>query len=304
MKAMNDILKRRLVGLLVLLVLVFLLSWLLPDNWPESGEKGVPSATLPLVPGPADGQSAAPAVAASAPETEAEPAELPNAAKATPPPASAASAAPASALPESVDAVDSSAPSLPAARSAPQLAQTLAAAPPAAPQPKAEPRPEPAPLARSEPRIESKPPVLKLAQSLPNTSKTAPSAAAPVTTPLKPPAAKPVAPPPVPVVPRLATSIAAPPPPMAKAASAQARLWYVQIGSFSDQGNAQTTQNLLQNIGYRGESERITGSTGNILYRVRLGPFPSEAVAQQAFDKVTHQGYPQARVLSEAKSGG
>jgi cell division protein FtsN len=103
------------------------------------------------------------------------------------------------------------------------------------------------------------------------------------------------------VAPRLATTVQAPPPPSAPVTTAaQAKLWYVQIGSFSDQGNAQTTQNLLQNIGYRGESQQTTGAGGNILYRVRLGPFPSEAVAQQALDKVTHQGYPQARVLSEA----
>jgi cell division protein FtsN len=78
-------------------------------------------------------------------------------------------------------------------------------------------------------------------------------------------------------------------------------LWYVQIGSFADTGNAQTTLSLLQNIGYHGESSKIVSGTGATLYRVRLGPFPTETVARQAFDKVSRQGYPQARVLSETQ---
>ena len=145
--------------------------------------------------------------------------------------------------------------------------------------PKAEPRPVTAPPA----------PTLKLAQSLPTPSKTP---AAP------PPPVKPI-PPPAPPIPKLATSVQAPPPPVA---AGQARLWYVQIGSFADQGNAQTTLNLLQNIGFRGESSKASTAAGSAVYRVRLGPFPSEAVAQQAFNKVSHQGYPQVRVLSEANS--
>jgi cell division protein FtsN len=99
-------------------------------------------------------------------------------------------------------------------------------------------------------------------------------------------------------MPRLATSVQSPPP----VVSSPGRLWFVQIGSFADQGNAQTTLNLLQNIGFRGESKSITSNSGSALYRVRLGPFPSEAVALQALGKVTHQGYPQARVLSEASA--
>jgi cell division protein FtsN len=107
-------------------------------------------------------------------------------------------------------------------------------------------------------------------------------------------------PPPVPAAPKLAAVVPPPPPPIVSSAPAQARLWFVQIGSFADQGNAQTTLNLLQNIGFRGESTSTANASGTTLYRVRLGPFPSEAVAQQAFDKVSHQGYPQARVVSEA----
>ena len=275
---MNDTLKRRLVGLLVLLVLVFILSWLLPQNWPESGEKGVPSTTLPLtangVDGSASGSSTEPSASADTSTTSS--AAAPSVASAAP--------AHAGALPESVDSVDSSAPPLSEASVAPPAPKPAAVAPP---KPAA-----PAPTATAKPEVKaaSKPPEPKLAQSLQNV----PKPAAPTPAPPKPVA------PPVPAAPRLAAAVPPPPPPIVSADPAQAKLWFVQIGSFADQGNAQTTLNLLQNIGYRGEAKQITSAAGSALYRVRLGPFPSEAVAQQAFDKVSHQGYPQARVVSEA----
>jgi len=272
---MNDTLKRRLVGLLVLLVLVFVLSWLLPDNWPESGEKGVPSTTLPLTANGLDGAAPTSSAEATAPADAT--AMTPTA---TSPTVASAAPAHAAALPESVDAVDASAPPLSA----------TASAPPAPAAPKAKP-PAPNPAAAAKPA--PKPPEQKLAQIAP------PAAKPPVVPPVLPPAPPKPVPPPVPAAPKLA-AVVPPPPPIVSSAPAQARLWFVQIGSFADQGNAQTTLNLLQNIGYRGEAKGITSASGSALYRVRLGPFPSEAVAQQAFDKVSHQGYPQARVMSEA----
>lgn len=294
---MNDTLKRRLVGLLVLLVLVFMLSWLLPENWPESGEKGVPSTTLPLTANGVDMTTAT--------STQAAPDDTAAATPSAPVTATSATAAPAraGALPESVDSVDSSAPPLSGAPSAPanlpvpKLAASL-------PSPTAKPAaPKPAEAAKPEVREAPKPPALKLAQSLPPTTKPATPAAPALPAPkpaVAPPQPKPATPPPVPPAPKLPAVVPTPPPPLVSTAPAQAKLWYVQIGSFADQGNAQTTLNLLQNIGYRGESKQITSASGSTLYRVRLGPFPSEAVAQQAFDKVSHQGYPQARVVSEA----
>ena len=286
---MNDTLKRRLVGLLVLLVLVFMLSWLLPQNWPESGEKGVPSTTLPLTANGVDMTTAT--------STQGAPDDTAAATPSAPATATSATAAPAraGALPESVDSVDSSAPPLSGAPSAPanlpvpKLAASL-------PSPTAKPAaPKPVEAAKPEVKEAAKPPALKLAQSLPPTTKPA-TTAAPAAPAPKPAAA----PPPVPLAPKLPAVVPTPPPPLVSTAPAQAKLWYVQIGSFADQGNAQTTLNLLQNIGYRGEAKPITSASGSALYRVRLGPFPSEAVAQQAFDKVSHQGYPQARVVSEA----
>jgi cell division protein FtsN len=256
---MNDTLKRRLIGLLILLALMFLLSWLLPKNWPESSEQSVSSTVVPLVPSGPYGSPPAPAADSTT--------QASTAATAAP----TVAPAPTSGLPVPVDAVDASAPPMPAASAAPPTS--------VAPQPPA--------------KTGLKPPILKLTQSLP--SAPSPSQAAMQ-------GHKPVAPS-LPPPPKLASTIVAPPAPVVGTVPAQARLWYVQIGSFSDRDNAQTTQNLLQNIGYRGESVQTTGASGNVFFRVRLGPFPSEAVAQEAFAKVSHQGYPQARVLSEVAAG-
>lgn len=268
---MNDTLKRRLIGLAVLLVLAFALSLLLPHSWPESGEQGVPSATVPLAVNPGANDGTNPPQAAAS-ET---PAGQPSAASPAPVAGNASEPTP-------VSAIDSSAPPLPPAP-APKPA---AAPPPAMPKPEvsqakpAPPKPVTPPPA---PPVTHKP---SLAQAKP----------APVAAPPPAPAPKPA---PAPsIAPKMVTSIQAPPP-AAAASSAAGRTWFVQIGSFADQGNAQTTLNLLQNIGYRGESQPINNAAGKTLYRVRLGPFPSEGAGQQALAKVTHQGYPQARLLSE-----
>jgi hypothetical protein len=316
MALMKDSQKRPLIGLLVLLAGLFILSEFLPGNVPESGEKGVPSTTVPLaVNAPADDQAAAEASApppppgppvAQAPESgplravdasapplaapakPARPAVPAQPAPAPPALAYQAPPTPVSSMPQmSAQDTDENRPAPPPKPAAPKPAAKPVEAKPAEARPK-EAKPKEAPKAETRPAAPQAP-ALKLAQSLPPPSK-APA-------PPPPPPARPT-PPPAPPVPKLATSVQAPPAPVA---AGQSRLWYVQIGSFADQGNAQTTLNLLQNIGLRGESSKVSGN-GSALYRVRLGPFPSEAVAQQAYNKVSHQGYPQARVFSEASS--
>ncbi len=292
----NETQKRRLVGLIVLLAIVFILSGLLPHKLPESGEQGVPSTTLPLATNPHDGAAspavpddAATAPAAAAPQVLQSGASPQVDASALPlsPGTAPARLANGSGLPAEVSSMPSGAAPVEAtAETRPPKPAETKPAKPAAPKPV---ETKPAEVARAESRPAA-PPALKLAQSLPAPSAKVPAAPEPLPKPAKP------TPPPVPPMPRLATSVQAPPPPVA---AGQGKLWYVQIGSFADQGNAQTTLNLLQNIGFRGESSRIN-SNGAVLYRVRLGPFPSEAVAQQAYTKVSHQGYPQARVLAEA----
>jgi cell division septation protein DedD len=315
---MKDSQKRPLIGLLVLLAGLFILSEFLPRNVPESGEAGVPSTTLPLAANSSSGADAealdadtpaappAPdAKVAQAPETGAprpvdasalplaasatvpRPAPQPHAQQPAAPPAGAYQAPPTSVSSMSSYSAQESQESRPPPPPKPAAARPVEVKPiQAAP---AETRPREAPKAEAKPAAPQVP-ALKLAQSLP-----APTKAPPPPPPLP---AKPI-PPPAPPIPKLATSVQALPPPVA---AGQGRLWYVQIGSFADQGNAQTTLNLLQNIGFRGESSKASTSAGGAVYRVRLGPFPSEAVAQQALSKVSHQGYPQARVLSEASS--
>ncbi len=107
--------------------------------------------------------------------------------------------------------------------------------------------------------------------------------------------------PPVQVVtplPKLSESLAKPPRPAAD--NSIAGTWYVQIGSFSELGTATTIVSLIRKQGYRGEVSKISGAKGKTLHRVRAGPYPSEAAARSAQARIATQGYPQARVVSEA----
>ena len=72
--------------------------------------------------------------------------------------------------------------------------------------------------------------------------------------------------------------------------------WFLQIGSFESQTNA---RNVLQKLYGAGLPTTIQSlSVGKKLwYRVRVGPFPDEAAAQQALVTVRKQGYPLAKVV-------
>ena len=219
---MNETFKRRLIGLILVLALLFGLSWLLPRDG-KGGSGDVPATVVPL------------------PVTE----------TAAPIPGDRVAAGGTSSAgnesPSSVGAGEG------ATTPQPDEVQPVA---PTVTKPPSSPKPAPPPARKPD----------------------KPATPSPVTaTPTVPPPAKP-------------TSTPSP---------ADARIWYVQIGSFADQRNAQTTLSLLNGIGFRGESVAIAGTNGTSLYRVRLGPFPNEAAARQAQDKVAHQGYPQCRALSE-----
>jgi cell division protein FtsN len=289
---MNDLLKRRLLGLAVVLGLLFALTWLLPPGVP-GGAPGTPSTTVSLngsalaPPGPPAATAASPVVA---------PAE-------TPPPADAATG------PEpwasSAAPVRGAAPT--AAETGAAAATTEGRAPASTPEPEpadsklpAEvsampgqdvppPAPRPAPPPSAGKLVTSAPPPAEDAEPQPMAASARPPAVA-----AKPPVAATVSPvkslPPAP--PRLVLPSAPPPKP-----AMAGRTWFVQVGSFAEEGRAQTTLSLLQNIGYHGVSDRIDTHSGGTLYRVRVGPFLAEADARAAFDKVSHQGYPQARVV-------
>jgi len=79
------------------------------------------------------------------------------------------------------------------------------------------------------------------------------------------------------------------------ALGAGARL-YVQVGAFSDRGNA---RNLHQQLRRQGEPARIVRvrSGGQRLYRVRLGPYPATALAEAARERVRRIGFPAATIV-------
>lgn len=62
--------------------------------------------------------------------------------------------------------------------------------------------------------------------------------------------------------------------------------WFVQIGSFADQGNAEAMA---------AAAEAGLAEAGDV-WRVRYGPFASRADADAALGQIRNKGYPQARV--------
>lgn len=241
---MNEVFRRRLVGLAVLLVLLFLLSLLLPGA--PAREELEPSTTVSLS-GEVLQVSEADAVPPSDDFAGSES------------PVSAGSAGPSAEAPQ-VAISDLSSPAAEAADSDGDPEQRPAPAPPKAAQLAPVPVPK-APAART--AVEAPPPAIAAATAKPK------SPIAPESRPAGPD--KPSAP-----------------------------TWYVQIGSFSEQGTASTIASLIRKQGYRGEVSRVTGAKGKTLYRVRAGPYPSEVAARSAQARISTQGYPQARVVAEA----
>ena len=242
---MNEVFRRRLIGLAILLVLVFVLSLLLPKDPGEKDGGDALSTTVSLVDHPAE-PNAAPL---AAPENSS-----PAAESATP-----------DASPEKPTAI---------ANDSPKAAETIAGNPP--------------PALKPSPRA-------ALVEQKPSAAKAAPAPPKPIETPR--PETRPAPP-----KPKLAEAVATPAPPAPLTLpppTTTAAAWYVQIGSFSDEGKATTILSLLRNIGYKGEVSKIVTGAGATLHRVRLGAYPSEAAAQQVQEKVVRQGYPQARVVDE-----
>ncbi len=275
---MNEVFRRRLIGLAVLLVLLFVLSLFLPKDDVLSSSSGgdAPSTTVSL------GDVEIPAPAVSAPIAAA-----------------------------SQDAV-ASGPQGPAERPvvpAPAISDLTASAPEVS-------KSEAAPKAAAEKRLAADVPAqgassstLKLSPTV--SAQNAKSSAAAkssevVIKPVAPKAAEIAKPePPLsPPKPKLAESVAkAPVASPSPVVSPQAAGWYVQLGSFSDPGKAETIISLLQKVGYKAESSKVINNAGVTLYRVRLGVFSTEAAARQAQEKVSKQGYPQSRVVSERPAG-
>lgn len=264
---MNNKLKRRLAGAAVLLVATFIVVSLLPTP-EQASQSGTDVVTIPLH----DVQSSAPPtmVAQGAPQTL----SAPEPATTAPPPD------------EGTD------PGLQDVGSSGD--DDGAGDEPASQQPKPEPR---TPSADA-PKVVEK-------TEAPAPKPASPAAPKPLETPAAPkPADKPVVvATPKPVAPatkppeRKPATAAAPPATPSSAKPAAGGAWFVQVGGFSDIGNARQVQAKLQAIGQPNILAPVDTGKGTI-YRVRGGPYASEAAAQAAFAKIKAVGYPGSQLIA------
>lgn len=74
--------------------------------------------------------------------------------------------------------------------------------------------------------------------------------------------------------------------------------WYVQIGSFSDIGNARQVLDKLKSAGYAGLISPTETRSGT-LYRARVGPYAGRAAAETAREKLGGQGIKGAALVQE-----
>jgi DedD protein len=114
--------------------------------------------------------------------------------------------------------------------------------------------------------------------------------------PAEPPAR--VAPQPVPQPAPQATPRSAPQPapsPAVTPAPAGDGPWTVQVGSFSQQQNAEGLQRQLRSQGFEAFVSRIATDAGS-MYRVRVGPVPDRQSADELLARVRAAGHTGARV--------
>lgn len=74
--------------------------------------------------------------------------------------------------------------------------------------------------------------------------------------------------------------------------------WFVQVGSFGNQDNARAVVQKLRQKGWPVALEPIKGSRG-VLYRVRVGPYASEARGKSVLASMGKEGFREARLVRE-----
>lgn len=295
---MDEALKRRLLGALILIVVVFVVSLLLPRPGAVSTDTSSQRVTLDLT-----GNSP-------------EPAPMPV----TPTPVPPVIAAPAEQTASNTDSTnrtdsnDNSTPPqieeppLPATTPAPSAtSEHASAAEPPKPASKVEAKAitsviapkvsTPAPstsTAKAEiAKIDDKP-ALKLEDTL--NHKPAPA----VEKPVEKATPKVVAKVPSPVVPKVIPN-AAPATPVVAAKTGPAtpgKHWFVQIGAFSEIGNAHQALDKLAAKGLKGIISPLDSDRGT-RYRARLGPFTGRDQAKQAQDQAAKLGYAGSAVVQD-----
>ena len=96
-------------------------------------------------------------------------------------------------------------------------------------------------------------------------------------------------PPPTPVAPELVALAALPVP--------SGPGLYIQAGAFTDLNNARRLEAQLSEMGNAFVAQADVG--GRTFHRVRIGPLPDEATAQQLLSDMIAQGYDGARIIDE-----
>lgn len=288
---MNDALKQRLVGALVLLGAALLFAFLLPSPGKLAMEEGTRMATIDL----------------HAPEGGV---ELVDAARVTPPviaaPAPRAGADSAETAATAVNGEPDVQDPAPGKRAAPptyrapplqlKSADRLQHVPPVpslAMTGKPVEKPTEKPAAKLGEKPVAKP---SLAPAVPAARPATPPAmvaTAPAVKPLAPPAAASVPAKPATPTPGPTTTAAAP----ATQPATGAR-WSVQIGSFSEVGNAKQAESRIEAAGMPCIVLLVDTPKGK-LYRVRIGPLPGEGEAQAARSKALQLGFGTATVRQD-----
>lgn len=72
--------------------------------------------------------------------------------------------------------------------------------------------------------------------------------------------------------------------------SPQSGVWVVQVGSFTDAKKAFQLRDSMRKKNYKTFVEKISGRSGQSLYRVRVGPLPSRDKAEVLSGKLKKQG--------------
>jgi rare lipoprotein A len=76
------------------------------------------------------------------------------------------------------------------------------------------------------------------------------------------------------------------------APTAHSECWWVQVGAFSDVGNARRAEKRLERAG----EHAVVMETGEALYRVRVGPVDSEQTAEQIRRRILRD-WPEAQLV-------
>jgi len=82
------------------------------------------------------------------------------------------------------------------------------------------------------------------------------------------------------------------------ASTTAATTHFIQVGAYSQRGNAEIQVKKLQRSGHRARVEAAS-SNGRAYWRVRIGPFIKRLIAEDRLDRVVSDGFYEARIFTE-----